>query len=171
MSTDDMNKTTRRNFLVAATAGASLPGSSFAAPVALSAQSGWVVLPTKWPFPELVARSEAAIARNGMNLVNFASASEGAKAQGITIAGNRVLGVFRNDFARRMLAASIPAGIEAPIRLYLTENAEGTATFSYRTPTSVFAPYVPGAGASLSALATELDAIFDAIARDAVGSV
>ena len=30
--------------------------------------------------------------------------------------GNRVVGVFRNDFAHRMLAASIPAGIEAPIR-------------------------------------------------------
>ena len=34
--------------------------------------------------------------------------------------------VFRNDYAVRMLQASVPAGIEAPLRLYVTENADGT---------------------------------------------
>jgi uncharacterized protein (DUF302 family) len=165
-----MNRTTRRGFLAAAAAtGATYPAASRAAPVALAAQPGWVVLPTTWPFADLVARSEAAIARHGMNLVNAASASEGAKAQGIVIPGNRVLGVFRNDFARRLLAVSVPAGIEAPVRLYLTENTEGVATLSYRTPTAVFAPYAADAGPALQALAAKLDAIFDAIARDAAG--
>ncbi|PMX56079.1 hypothetical protein C1Y13_30015, partial [Pseudomonas sp. FW305-33] len=74
-------------------------------------------------------------------LVTSASASQGAKAAGVDIPGNKVFGIFRNDFARRMLAASVAAGIEAPIRFYVTENPDGTATLSYKTPGAVFAPY------------------------------
>ena len=77
-----------------------------------------------------------------------------------------VIGVYRPDFAIRMLEASIPAGIEAPIRFYVTENQDGTATLSYKTPSAVFAPYVDG-GTELKDLARELDEIFDRIARQA----
>jgi uncharacterized protein (DUF302 family) len=63
-----------------------------------------------------------------------------------------------------MLKASIPAGIEAPLRFYITENANNTANLSYKTPTSVFAPYKIDA---LTEMATELDAIFAKIAQDA----
>ena len=138
------------------------------APAALAAGNGWVVSPTPYRFADLVRRLEAAITANKMALVNAASASEGAKAQGVTIGGNRVVGVYRNDFARRMLAASIPAGIEAPIRFYLTENADATATLSYRTPSAVFGPYLDKAGPDLKSLAEELDPIFAAIAAEAV---
>lgn len=137
------------------------------APAPLAARPGWVIKPTPHTFPALVTRLEAAVRENRMGLVNAASASDGAKAQGITIPGNRVVGVYRNDFARRMLAASLPAGIEAPIRFYLTENADGSATLSYRTPGTVFAPYLDGAGADLRQVANELDAIFGRIAEDA----
>lgn len=133
----------------------------------LTARPGWVVTPTPHTFAKLVERLEAAIKANNMNPVNAASASDGAKAQGFTIPGNRVVGVFRNDFARRMLAASIPAGIEAPIRFYVTENANGTATLSYRTPKAVFGPYLKSAGADLRKVAAELDVIFAAIASEA----
>ena len=68
-------------------------------------------------------------------MVTRASASAGAKGRGITIPGNLVIGVYRNDFAVRMLKASVPAGIEAPLRFYLTENADKTATLTYRLPT------------------------------------
>lgn len=133
----------------------------------LTARPGWVVTATPHSFAKLVERLEAAIKANNMNAVNAASASEGAKAQGFTILGNRVVGVFRNDFARRMLVASIPAGIEAPVRFYLTENANGTATLSYRTPNAVFGPYLKSAGADLRKVAAELDVIFAAIAAEA----
>jgi uncharacterized protein (DUF302 family) len=63
-----------------------------------------------------------------------------------------------------MLEASIPAGIEAPLRFYLTAEADGTGTLSYRTPSAVFAPY---GSAALDAMAVELDAIFTAIAEAA----
>lgn len=133
----------------------------------LAAREGWAVMPTPHSFPVLVGRLDEAVKAGKMGLVTAASASEGAKAQGFAIPGNRVVGVFRNDFARRMLAASVPAGIEAPIRFYLTENADGTATLSYRKPSAVFAPYFEGATPDLRAVATELDGIFSQIATAA----
>lgn len=148
-------------------AAVSLPAAQ-AQPAALVEGNGWIVKPTPHEFSVLVAKVEAAIAANKMGLVNFASASDGAKAQGITIPGNRVVGVFRNDYARRMLAASLPAGIEAPIRLYLTEAANGTSTLSYRSPSTVFGPYLAAAGPDLKTLAQELDPIFAKIVEDAV---
>ena len=148
------------------------PGTTArAASTVAAAQSlpGWHITTTRYTFAELSARLDAAVSAHGMNLVNAASASEGARAQGLTIPGNRVVGVFRNDFARRMLAASLPAGIEAPIRFYLTENPDGTATLAYRAPTTVLAPYMGDGGEALDAVARELDPIFEAIARQAAG--
>ena len=136
--------------------------SAFAA----SGENGMTVLPTKHSFKELVARLDEAVQANDMGLVTRASASAGAAGRGVKIPGNMVVGVYRNDFAVRMLDASVPAGIEAPIRFYLTENADGTATLSYRAPSVVFAPYK--GGAKLEALAHELDGIFAKIAADAV---
>ncbi len=128
--------------------------------------TGTRVLPSGHSFETLVARVEAAIEHHKMGLVAQASASRGAAARGVEIPGNAVLMVFRNDFAVRMLRASIAAGIEAPLRLYVTENADATASLRYRTPSAVFAPY---RNSKLDELAAELDPIFDGIARDAVG--
>ena len=63
-----------------------------------------------------------------------------------------------------MLDASIDAGIEAPIRFYITENADGGTTLSYKTPTYVFAPYMVDGKLQLRELAEELDQVFAAIA-------
>lgn len=127
-------------------------------------QSGMVAARTAWRFDELVARLENAIQKHGMTLVASASASRGAAVRGVKIPGNAVLMVFRNDYAVRMLDASVAAGIEAPLRFYVTENPDGTASLSYRKPSAVFGPY---RNARLDALAAELDPIFAAIARDA----
>ncbi len=129
--------------------------------------SGTEVRKTALAFDELRSRLEAAIEKNGMRIVNTASASAAAKIRGVTIPGNAVLGVFRPDFAVRMLAASVPAGIEAPLRFYLTENADGTATLTYRMPSAVFAPY---GSAALDTMAGELDVIWARIVADTVGT-
>lgn len=143
---------------------------SIAAPAAagvLAPRDGWVVIDTRYPFPILSERLDAAVKAEKMAAVTSASASEGAKAAGIAIPGNRVVGVFRNDFARKMLAASVAAGIEAPIRFYVTENADGTATLSYKRPSTVFAPYADEGKESLKSLVSELDAVFARIAAEA----
>lgn len=117
-------------------------------------------------FHVLVTRVEKAVADHKMGLVSQASASRGAAARGIRIAGNAVLMVFRNDYAVRMLQASVPAGIEAPLRIYITENSDGAASLTYRMPSAVFAPY---RNRALDEMAKELDVIFQNIVRDASG--
>ncbi|MBI5912026.1 MAG: DUF302 domain-containing protein [Betaproteobacteria bacterium] len=117
-------------------------------------------------FDALATRLEKAIEANKMGLVAQASASRGAAARGVNIRGNLVLMVFRNDYAVRMLAASVPAGIEAPLRLYVIEGANGKASVTWRAPSAVFAPY---GSAELDAIARELDPVFEKIVRDAAG--
>lgn len=132
------------------------------------AREGWVTHKTKMTFQELNGRLNDAIKANGMRRVTGASASAGAKGRGITIPGNRIVGVYRNDFALRMLEASLAAGIEAPIRYYVTEGTDKNATLSYKTPTTVFSPYFEDGGDALKALAKELDELFAKIADEAV---
>ncbi len=116
-------------------------------------------------FDSTLERLEKAIEANRMGLVAQASASRGAAARKVKIPGNAVLMVFRNDYAVRMLASSVPAGIEAPIRIYVTETAGGRTTVTWRTPSALFAPYgSPG----VDAVARELDPIFEKIVADAL---
>ena len=131
------------------------------------ARDGWVVIDTGHAFPDMVERLNEAVRGAGMGLVTRASASAGAKGRGLTIPGNMIVGVYRNDFAVRMLEASVAAGIEAPVRFYLTERKDGGTTLSYKTPTTVFSPYFDEGGDGLRDMAAELDAIFDDIAADA----
>ncbi len=136
---------------------------------ARAAPEGFTSVETPHDFKTLVERVEMAVKAKGMFVVTRASASKGAASRGITIPGNMVLGVYRNDFAVRMLEASLAAGIEAPIRFYVTENADGSANLAYRAPSAVFAPY-EDSGQALAALAGELDEIFAAIAAEAGGT-
>ena len=116
-------------------------------------------------FDATLERLEKSIEANRMGLVAQASASRGATARKVKIPGNAVLMVFRNDYAVRMLASSIPAGMEAPIRIYVTEAADGKTSVTWRTPSALFAPYgSPG----VNALARELDPIFEKIIADAL---
>ncbi|QWG26067.1 DUF302 domain-containing protein [Bradyrhizobium sediminis] len=130
-------------------------------------RAGWAVIDTRQSFQVLVERLEATVRSEKMGIVTTASASEGAKGAGVAIPGNKVFGVFRNDFARRMLGSSVAAGIEAPIRIYITENQDGTATLSYKKPSTVFAPYADEGGDALKSVGAELDGIFARIAERA----
>lgn len=130
-----------------------------------AAQRAMTALNTPHSFETLVQRLEKAVKDHGMYVVTRASASAGAANRGIRIPGNMVLGVFRNDYSMRLLEISIAAGIEAPIRFYVTENANRTATLSYWTPSDVFARY--DGGEALRLLAWELDGVFASIAQRA----
>jgi len=134
-------------------------------PAQASDTAGMIRLEMNVPWSQAWTKLKAAIQNHSMGIVSRASASAGAKSRGVTIAGNMVIGVFRNDFAVRMLDANVDAGIEAPLRFYLTEDAAGKVHLSYRKPGTTFAPYD---GDDLARLAGELDRIFSDIARDAV---
>ncbi|MEO1200710.1 MAG: DUF302 domain-containing protein [Pseudomonadota bacterium] len=130
----------------------------------LEPREGWRVIETDHAFADLTERLGTAIEDEGMIRLYVASASRGAAGRGITIPGNMVMGVYRNDFAVRMLEASIAAGMEAPIEFYVTEDPDGGATLSYKLPSFVFAPYMDEGGTALQDMAAELDGIFAAIA-------
>ncbi len=145
-----------------------LLSSTLAIAQPITPREGWQVFETDFSYSALIERLEAAIKAENMGLVTQASASAGARAQGYEIPGNRVIGVYRNDYARRMLEASIAAGVEAPIRFYVVEDPDGGATLAWKTPSFVFAPYMEEGGEALGALASELDGVFAAIAKRAL---
>ena len=128
---------------------------------------GWVIERTEQGYAELIKQVDAAVAASPLNVVTRASATVGAKSLGQEIPGNIVVGVFAPQFAIRLLQASVAAGIEAPFRLYITENTDGTATLSYKTAAHVLAPYMEEGGPVLMALAGELDAVLEQIVEQA----
>ena len=138
---------------------------TWAGPVAQ--RDGWVVTPTAKTHANLLKDLKAAVNANKMGVVTQAGPTGAARKRGITIPENRVIGVFNNDFAVKVLATSTAAMIEAPIRFYVTENDDGTATLSYKTPSFVFAPYLAEGGDTLADLAVQLDGIFEVIATQA----
>ena len=133
----------------------------------LTPREGWAVHATVHDFDTLVERTRQAIRDNGLAVVTQAGPTGAAANRGIEIPGNRIIGAFNNVFAVRILRLSTAAMIEAPLRVYVTENADGSATLSYKLPSAVFAPYMDEAGPDLAAAAAELDAIFAEIASGA----
>jgi uncharacterized protein (DUF302 family) len=134
----------------------------------IMATEGWRVHPTKHSYATLIERVDQAAADHKLAVVTRASATVGAKkALDKDLPGNMVVGLYHPRFAVPMLEASVQAGIEAPIRVYITENPDGTATLSYKTPTKVFSPYYKEGGEKLKTLAEELDRLFGAVAAQA----
>jgi uncharacterized protein (DUF302 family) len=115
----------------------------------VGAQENRVTVKTTAPFGKVAEALERAVTDEKMGLVCHANAQRAAAGRGVTIKENQVL-----------LAADLAAGFEAPIRIYVYENADGTATVSYLAPSVVFAPY---RHPEVQAVARELDGIFKAI--------
>lgn len=129
---------------------------------------GWEVHASAQDFATLQDNVIAAIEDSPLAVVTRAGPTQAAAGRGIEIPGNTVIGAFNNAFAVRILRLSSNAMIHAPVRFYVTENADGSATLSYIRPSTIFAPYAEAAGPDLAAAAAELDALFAAIAQDAL---
>jgi len=130
-------------------------------------REGWKIHPTKHTYKELVDRVKAATKANKMGVVTQAGPTGAAKKRGITIPGNRIIGVFNNVFAVEMVAASEGAMIEAPVRFFITEQPDGTGTLSYKTPSHVFSPYADDSPEVMK-IAARLDEKFATIAAEAI---
>lgn len=136
----------------------------------IAPRPGWVIQPTPHSYQTLIKRIDVAAKGHKIGIVTRASATRGAWAVlKKKIPGNMVIGLYHPRFAVPMLEASIAAGIEAPIRLYVTENADGTASLSYKTPSQVFAPYMAEGGDMLKKLAGDLDALFASLVAEVAG--
>lgn len=129
---------------------------------------GWWIMSTEQDYAGLIESVEAAVQAASMGVVFKASPNGPARERlGIELPGNMVIGVFAPNFAARLIDTYLPAQVEAPLRLYITENQDGTATLSYRLPSVIFAGY-PEGGEALRAIGTELDEILAGIAAAAV---
>lgn len=129
---------------------------------------GWWIQRTDQDYTGLIEKVEAAVKEAPMGVVFKASPTQVAKQRlGIELPGNMVIGVFAPNFAARLMEIHLPAQVEAPLRLYVTENEDGTATLSYPLPSVIFARY-PAGGDALTELGAELDQILAAIASAAV---
>ena len=133
----------------------------------MTEREGWRVIDSDKPYAAMVDAVKAATTANQMGVVTEAGPTAAAKALGVTLPGNRVIGVFNPSFAVRVLPLSTAAMIEAPLRFYVTEDADGSSTLAWKTPSFVFAPYIAEAGPDLAAIAAELDAKLEAIATAA----
>lgn len=140
-----------------------------AAAAEVQPRPGWQVVETDMTHAELLERLLEAVPEERMGVVTQAGPTGMARQRGIDIPENRVVGVFNNDFAVRILEVSTAAMIEAPIRFYVTENPDGTATLSWKEPSFVFAPYGEEGGEDLARMAQDLDERFAAIAARATG--
>ena len=126
--------------------------------------SGTRIVDTGQPFDAFIKKLTTVIKANRMGIVGNACATCGAKTIGVTIPGNRVMMIFNPHFAVRMLKSSEASGIEAPLRLYITERPDGNARLTYRLPSHVFGAYkVP----ALDEMAKEQDVIFARIVSQA----
>jgi hypothetical protein len=61
---------------------------------------------------------------------------------------------------------SVPSSIEAPLRFYMTENADGTATLTYRKHSAIFGVY---GSSELDAMAEKLDELWAKIVYGTTG--
>jgi len=144
------------------------PAMALADVADMAPREGWRVIDTELAPAALIERVLAAVPQEGMGVVTQAGPTAAARGRGVEIPENRVIGVFNNVFAVRILNLSTAAMIEAPVRIYVTEDADGTSSLSWKTPSFVFAPYVAEGGDDLAAAAAELDAKFEAIATRAL---
>lgn len=131
-------------------------------------REGWVIFESEKSYETLLRDLSTAVKAEGLVVVTQAGPTQAAAARGISIPGNRVVGVFNNDYAVRVLALSTAAMIEAPIRFYVTEAGADHSHLAYKRPSFVLAPYVNEGGGPLLRISAELDRRFAAIARKAL---
>lgn len=133
---------------------------------------GWKVIDTSQSYSELLSHLKEAVSESDLQVVFDVGPTEAAAKRGIDIPGNRVIGVFNNEFSVDILNLSVSAMIEAPIRFYVTESEHGQATLSWIQPSHIYAPYIDSAdnvnsAEKLREKSKELDLLFSEIAISA----
>lgn len=154
--------------LLALAVGLVLATTPVSAKSVLTPREGWRIETTQKDYATLLEDLKAAVKANEMGIVTEAGPTEMAAKRGEQIPGNRVVGVFRNDFAVAIIRVAPAAMIEPPVRFMVYEEADGTGTLAYKLPSNVFAPYADEGGEELAQVVESLDQIFAAIADQAI---
>lgn len=129
-------------------------------PEAVGPYPGTVSLGSSYALTEAVRRVEKAVRANGLTLVQ--TVNSGGRGQ----TGVSVILVSSSDYWGRILKVNQLAGMEMPIRIYVTDTGNRTSAVIYRAPSSIFALYD---SPELDRIATDLDQVFAKIVDDAIG--
>ena len=148
--------------VVLATATASMPPAHAdeGEPEAVGPYPGTVSLASSYALADAVRRLEKAVRANGLTLVQ--TVNSGGRGQ----TGVSVILVSSSDYWGRILKLNQLAGMEMPIRIYVTDTGNRTSAVIYRAPSSIFALYD---SPELDRIAIDLDQIFAKIVDDAIG--
>lgn len=114
------------------------------------------------PFDEVVAALISGIEESGMLLVADIDVRKNAAKRGMSLTGNRILEVFRPDYAARVWEMEIEAGVDIPIRIHVHEDGAGAVTARYRSPLEVLSGH---GNDELTLFAAELEPVFEKIVR------
>ena len=87
-------------------AALALTVTTLVAQAEMAPREGWSVTPTTKGYDQLIADVKAAAKANKMGVVTQAGPTGAAKSRGITIPGNRVIGLFNNVYAVNILNLS-----------------------------------------------------------------
>jgi uncharacterized protein (DUF302 family) len=129
-------------------------------PEAVGPYPGTVSLASSYSLADAVRRLEKAVRANGLTLVQ--TVNSGGRGQ----TGVSVLLVSSSDYWGRILKLNQLAGMEMPIRIYVTDTGNRTSAVIYRAPSSIFALYD---SPELDRIAIDLDQTFAKIVDDAIG--
>jgi len=129
-------------------------------PEAVGPYPGTVSLGSSYALADAVHRLEKAVRANGLTLVQ--TVNSGGRGQ----TGVSVILVSSSDYWGRILKVDQLAGMEMPIRIYVTDTGNKTSAVIYRAPSSIFALYD---SPELDRIAADLDQVFAKIVDDAIG--
>lgn len=146
--------------LATATASMTSAHADESEPEAVGPYPGTVSLASSYALTEAVRRVEKAVRANGLTLVQ--TVNSGGRGQ----TGVSVILVSSSDYWGRILKLNQLAGMEMPIRIYVTDTGNRTSAVIYRAPSSIFALYD---SPELDRIAIDLDQIFAKIVDDAIG--
>jgi len=116
--------------LLAASVFALAPAHSHAGSVSLN-NDGVVKVRSAWPVEETVKRLTSDVAAKGIKLFDVIDQDGLAAAAGIKLRPSKLL-VFGNPpLGAQFLTANPAAGLDWPVRLLVTQDADGTVWASY----------------------------------------
>jgi len=129
-------------------------------PEAVGPYPGTVSLGSSYAQADAVRRLEQAVRANGLTLVQtINSGGQGPASVSVIL-------VSSSDYWGRILKVNQLAGMEMPIRIYVTDTGNKSSAVVYRAPSSIFALYD---SPELDRIAAELDQVFAKIVDDAIG--
>jgi len=116
------------------------------------------------PYKVFRARLVAAIADNGLRIIDGACGKCSIKTIDVPTNNTEVISVYGPDLTLRMMRAGAAAGSDAPLRFYLTRREDGRARLIYQLPSHALAIFN---APDLKPIAEELDGVFAHIVKAA----